>query len=559
METEVDYLNDVINKRKEALKAKADYYDYDKKIKDQTKDVNSIKAQIAALEGVNNLSAQAQLKKLRQDLKDAQDTLDETKRDHAQDMQEQGYDKMSDDLNKMLEDTEYEIAHNADKQLEIITSMLDKVVGQYQTAYSKINSIITSTGWVGSTDFNKNQSDLSTSTGAENQKNNASQSQSDANKNPSGAASNTKTDPIKDNAETNKTITNDVMQKENTDNRKVAEIKLSKTSVSVQEGSATTVTYTTRPNDAKNKEVNVTSDNSAYATASSTNGTITITGIVPGSCNILVESADGGAKSQIKVTVTKKPEPPKPHVNPSNSSGGDGIPRVGDVITYTGRYYHDSWGSSPAGSLYAGVKNGVVIDGWSASEYGGSSRMTGGLKIHIKSADGRYGDLGWVGLNQISGYKGGIYNVPLDQFAWTGEDGAEMLVRKSDGAMLTKLNKGDGVIPADPTRRLTLFSKNLDSNGDLNDNSDAVMYAQNIPSGIANASMAGNMASMLRNMIQQNTSGDVNITYNNPLTVQGDMTKDTLPDLNTILKKSYEYNVKQTVKEARKIGLRPSR
>ena len=33
----------------------------------------------------------------------------------------------------------------------------------------------------------------------------------------------------------------------------------------------------------------------------------------------------------------------------------------------------------------------------------------------------------------------------------------------------------------------------------------------------------------------------------------------TLPDLNTILKKSYEYNVKQTVKEARKIGLRPSR
>lgn len=47
--------------------------------------------------------------------------------------------------------------------------------------------------------------------------------------------------------------------------------------------------------------------------------------------------------------------------------------------------------------------------------------------------------------------------------------------------------------------------------------------------------------------------------YNNPLTVQGDMTKDTLPDLNTILKKSYEYNVKQTVKEARKIGLRPSR
>ena len=55
MKTEVDYLNDVIDKRKKALKAKADYYDYDKKIKSQTKDVNSIKAQIAALEGVKYL------------------------------------------------------------------------------------------------------------------------------------------------------------------------------------------------------------------------------------------------------------------------------------------------------------------------------------------------------------------------------------------------------------------------------------------------------------------------------------------------------------------------
>ena len=489
--------------------------------------------------------------------------MDETKRDHAQDMQEQGYDKMSDDLNKMLEDTEYEIAHNADKQLEIITSMLDKVVGQYQTAYSKINSIISSTGWVGSTDFNKNQSDLSTSTGAENQKNNASQSQSDANKNPSGAASNTKTDPIKDNAETNKTITNDVMQKENTDNRKVAEIKLSKTSVSLIEGTSTTITYTVRPNDAKNKSLNVSSDKTNVATATSSEGSITISGLVPGSATITATTADGGGISKtISVTVNKKPEPPKPPTNQGNSSGGDGIPRVGDVVTYTGRYYHDSWGSSPAGSLYAGVKNGVVIDSWSASEYGGSNRMTGGLKIHIKSADGRYGDLGWVGLNQISGYKGGIYNVPLDQFAWTGEDGAEMLVRKSDGAKLTKLNKGDGVIPADPTRRLTLFSKNLDSNGDLNDSSDTVMYAQNIPSGIANASMAGNMASILRNMASISASNSIEQHYDSLIHVDGNVDKNIVEQFKSMeqdfLKKARENTLSYLSKDMRKSGFRRS-
>lgn len=55
MHTEVDYLDKIIEKRKSALQAKAEYYDYDKKIKSQTKDINSLKAQIAALEGVKLL------------------------------------------------------------------------------------------------------------------------------------------------------------------------------------------------------------------------------------------------------------------------------------------------------------------------------------------------------------------------------------------------------------------------------------------------------------------------------------------------------------------------
>lgn len=55
MQTEVDYLGKIIDKRKKALQAKADYYSYDKKIKSQNKDINSLKAQIQALEGVKLL------------------------------------------------------------------------------------------------------------------------------------------------------------------------------------------------------------------------------------------------------------------------------------------------------------------------------------------------------------------------------------------------------------------------------------------------------------------------------------------------------------------------
>lgn len=52
LKTEVDALNKVISKRKEASQAKEEYYSYDRKIREQSNDVNSLKAQIAALEGV---------------------------------------------------------------------------------------------------------------------------------------------------------------------------------------------------------------------------------------------------------------------------------------------------------------------------------------------------------------------------------------------------------------------------------------------------------------------------------------------------------------------------
>lgn len=52
LKTEVDALQKVIDKRKSAQTALASYYDYQKKISSQTNDVNSLKAQIAALEGV---------------------------------------------------------------------------------------------------------------------------------------------------------------------------------------------------------------------------------------------------------------------------------------------------------------------------------------------------------------------------------------------------------------------------------------------------------------------------------------------------------------------------
>ena len=79
--------------------------------------------------------------------------------------------------------------------------------------------------------------------------------------------------------------------------------------------------------------------------------------------------------------------------------GGDGNLIVGETATYSGKYYYDSYGSSPTGSKYSGVANGIVIDRITNNPYG----------IHIHSADGRYRDLGWVKKSQLSGYDTGGY------------------------------------------------------------------------------------------------------------------------------------------------------
>lgn len=554
LKAEVDALDKVIDKRREAYKQQREYADYQKKVNSQQKDVNSIKAQIQAMENSSDAATLARVKKLKQDLADAEDDLNTTKQDHKDDLIDQGFQKLSDDLNQMLEDTEYEISHNADKQNEIIQSMLNKQVGMYQEAYSKINSIIKNTGWIGSNDFNNNQSQMSSQTGAQNQASNASQSQQTANRKPSSSASGTDTSGIKDNASKNDKITENIMKPENTTNRPVAELTVSKSSVSIEEGKSTSVTTKIRPNDAANKKLSWKSSNTAIATVS--NGTIS--GKKPGSCQITVSTTDGsGISKTIAVTVTKKPDPPKPAI-PSNK-GGDGVPRVGDVVTFTGKYYYDSWGKRPAGSLYSGVKNGVVIDSYSSRDYGGSARYTGDLKVHIKARDGRYGDLGWVRLSQISGYAKGTPGVDRDQIAIVDEEGRELQIPNGKGGRITKLEKGTGVIPHTATEKLMALSEQLDNNGNMVINGRTIEEYINDMANMQSIAVPdfSDVTASVVSQLEGKGMGNVTVEnhYDSLLTVEGNVDKDTLPGLEDILKRSYEYTSKQMVKELRKGGM----
>ena len=243
--------------------------------------------------------------------------------------------------------------------------------------------------------------------------------------------------------------------KANTDNRLCAELTVNISSVTLEEGKSVSVSTSIRPSDAKNKTLAWDSSNTSIATVS----VGTIKAVKPGTCQIIVSTTDGSGLSQtIGVTVTKKPEPPKPVTSPSQpNNGGDGVPNVGDLVTFAnGSYYYDSEGVNPSGNMYQGQKvyiTKINTASWATKPYHISTGNTLGN-----------GDLGWVDLNQLKGYRTGSRRINGSQWAWTQEDNKEELIfRASDGAMLTPLNDEDTIFNNEQVQRLWEMSKGLDS------------------------------------------------------------------------------------------------
>ena len=136
-----------------------------------------------------------------------------------------------------------------------------------------------------------------------------------------------------------------------------------------------------------------------------------------------------------------KPTPkPTPAPTPSTSKG-DGVPKIGDKVKFTGGwYYYDSQGTPPAGHQHQGEE--VYITNINTRDW-----ATHGYHISTGKTLGN-GDLGWLKLNQLSGYASGKKKLLGSEAAWTQENGQEFIVRPSDGAILTPLTKGDSVLTA---------------------------------------------------------------------------------------------------------------
>lgn len=447
--------------------------------------------------------------------------MQDTRDDHEYDVRQNGLDGLSEDLDKQLEETLYDVTHNAEKQEQVISNMLGKIVGMYDKAYDKIQQIINSTGFVPNGDLSNNIGSLGTSSGAQNQFNNGITTA--PNYRPDNFT-NVNTGQIQNGTTQNKNdqIQGEISKNPDLSNRPVAEITLSPLTLSIQEGSTANISATIRPNDAKNKSLQWMSSNPDVAAV--VNGTVRA--IKTGSATISAIATDGGgatSSNSCAVTVTPKPEPPKPTPpqNKPNTGGGDGVPNVGDkVIFASGKYFYSSDGKSPAGNELLGQEvyiTSVNNASWAQKKY------------HI-SRTPRFGerDLGWVSLDQLKGYAAGTRKIANgSEIAKINEGNKQELVLRRGGLTGTPvtLEYGDAVLPSNLTNNI------FDIAGRKNDIFQMLNRADSY---------------------QQPTT----INYDGRLVVQGDIDKDVFPGVKAMCEKAYEYTTKKLSQEAGRAGIR---
>lgn len=522
LEAENDALTKSINKRSEALRKKKEYYDYDKTIRNKNKDINAIKAQIAALEGVSNKAGQAELARLRADLADKEEDLGDTKKDHAYNLRIEGYDKLSDDANEALQKTLKAMETNSDLQQQTVSNMLDKIKEKYKTAYDEIAKIIEKTGIVTSNNTQKNLDGLKDekSAGAQTEK----------------ATAPNKSTPASGSSAVNTGKIDTSAQAAGTKGRNVAAVKLSKSSMTLTVGSSATLKASISPSDSGKKVSSWNSSKPSVATVSQ-NGKVTA--VKAGTAKITA-TADGKKSNECTVTVKKKPAPKKPastkgttkssgsNSNSKNTSSSKKSPNAGMV---SGIKDYIRAGSSKTNIKkvqtalnklgYKGSnKKSLSVDGiWGVNT---NYAVRAFQKKMGVAADGIIGPKTKAKF-KAKGYAFGTLGVSEDQIARINELGKELVVRHN-GSDYTYLSKGDSVIPSDLTKNLMLWGR-------------ITPGSQSMPQAAVNT-----------------FAPDIDLHFDKFIEVKGNLDSSTMPDLRKAQKEITQLVTAELTREFRKLG-----
>lgn len=146
-----------IDARKKALKKKKEYYDYDKTIKKKTDEIELIKQQIRGLEGLTDAESKAQKARLEASLKDKQDDLDDTVRDHVYDITVNGLDDLETQLSEDFEKWSNQLSSDLAKMSDAISNAISGAGENFSDMMASIDYILNNIGGITSGQYFTNQ------------------------------------------------------------------------------------------------------------------------------------------------------------------------------------------------------------------------------------------------------------------------------------------------------------------------------------------------------------------------------------------------------------------
>ena len=184
-----------------------------------------------------------------------------------------------------------------------------------------------------------------------------------------------------------------------------------------------------------------------------------------------------------------------------------------------GRYIHDTYGKEMTGNDALKIATILQVDvpekfsEWTSADRNAVKKELMKYKISFKKG-------GYVGRNNY---------IPLSKIG--DEEFVRYLAQKGDRG-IAGINPGEVIL--------------------TKEKADALLNTiMPVSEALADSIQKANTYS---NIVTKKPTQNVNTTYGSLLTVNGDVTKDTLPGLQTILEKSYKYTSEQLKREMKKNG-----
>jgi hypothetical protein len=209
-----------------------------------------------------------------------------------------------------------------------------------------------------------------------------------------------------------------------------------------------------------------------------------------------VKSASTSSAANSKEANTEKYVPPPPAPSTSDNENKS-ISVGGQINAGSATIYADSEGHGGGRQYFRNDPIYTVL----------SERNGYILTRHHSLARGY---TGWFKKGDVSAYKTGVEDIIADQLAWTQENGAEMIVRPSDGAILTPLAQGDSVLTAAASKNIWDMANNpadfikgnlgIDAANAPITNSGNVNYTQNLDKIVFNLPNVKNYEQLLTSM-----------------------------------------------------------